>query len=129
MSDDPNIRAAQYRAREIETQITNAQARLAENNLYGNEQDAAACIQEIANLGAEKTNLHALYANYVASQTPPAPRQLSPEEEHAKPIQNMTYADVYRMAKNDSKLGVDDNRFREGIAEVQRRRAYDYGNR
>jgi hypothetical protein len=126
MSDDPNIRAAQYRAREIEAQITQAQARLAENNLYGNEQDSAACIQEIANLSGEKANLVALYNNYVQSQTPPSPPELSAEERAAKPWNRMDYSDVLEMAKG-SKYGKDlswkDQNMQAGYREAMRRKA------
>jgi hypothetical protein len=53
---------------------------------------------------------------------PPAAPPLSDEERAAKPLNRMNYQDVYAMLKH-SKYGVDDNAFREGIAEVQRRRA------
>jgi hypothetical protein len=79
-------------------------------------------IQSIADLDRQRADLMALYNQYWQSQHPPAPPEPSPEERAAKPLSHMNYGDVYEMLKN-SKYGVDDNAFRAGIAEVQRRRA------
>jgi hypothetical protein len=79
-------------------------------------------VQQLANLDPELANLNNLYQRYQQSVNPPAAPPLSDEERAAKPLNRMNYQDVYAMLKH-SKYGVDDNAFREGIAEVQRRRA------
>jgi hypothetical protein len=83
---------------------------------------AVSAIQSIADLDAQRTSLLSLYQQYWNSMNPPAPPEPSPEERAAKPLSRMDYGDVYEMLKH-SKYGVDDNAFRAGIAEVQRRRA------
>lgn len=82
-------------------------------------------MQQIANLESEKANLVALHQQYVASQTPPAPVELTPEEKHAKPWDRMTWQDGLDLART-SKYGADidanDPNVQAGFREVMARR-------
>jgi hypothetical protein len=66
-----------------------------------------------------------LHQQYVASQTPPAPVELTPEEKHAKPWDRMTWQDGLDLART-SKYGADidanDPNVQAGFREVMARR-------
>jgi hypothetical protein len=119
-NQDPNVSAAVFRDREIQTQIAAANADLQAYNLNGDTQSAAAAVQQIATLSREREDLHRLYAQYTASQEPQYQAPLTREELEALPPEKMHYGHVYEMLKGTSKHGVDDNWFRAGMAEVQR---------
>jgi hypothetical protein len=126
MADDWYIEAGKARLQEIAAERAQHLANLEaarRDDPYGAGVDAGNAVQQIANLDAEHANLMNLYQRYWNSQHPPAPPEPTPEEVAARPISAMSYADVYNLVKRDSKYGVDDNAFREGMAEVARRRA------
>ncbi len=99
-------------------------ARLADleaHRLKGDLEAAAEAVQAIADNDVARQNLTALCNQYVTSQNPPQPPELTQEERNAKPWTKMDYGDVWEMAK--SKFGPPDEKmFRAGIAETQRRR-------
>lgn len=117
--------SAQKRLAMIEAERASALADLAAHRANSDYESAGNAIQQVANLDSERANLVQLYNSYVQSQTPVSPPELSAEEKAAKPVNRMDYRDVYEMAKG-SKHGVDDDAFRQGMAEVRRRRASDY---
>lgn len=121
-SPDFYVFAAQQRVSEIEAQRAQALADLAQYKATADYQSAAGAVQQIANLDAEWQNIANLHSQYVASQTPVEPPELTPEEKAAKPISAMDYGDVWEMSAT-SKYGVDEDAFRAGMAEVARRRA------
>ena len=120
--DDFYLQAGGQRLAQLEAERAAALADLAAHKANRDAESAAQTIQQIANLDIEVRNLNDLYVRYQASQNPPAPRPVSPEEREARPWQNMDWSDAYEIAKR-SKHGVDDNAFRAGMAEVYRRRA------
>ena len=121
-SDDFYTFTARQRLQQINANRAQALADLEVCKANSDYESAAQAVQQIADLDSQRANLVALHRQYVESQTPVAPPELSQEEKHAKPIEAMNYGDVYEMA-NTSKYGVDENAFRAGIAEVARRRA------
>ena len=122
MADDFYQFSAKQRLQQINANRAQALADLENAKANSDYESAAASVQQIANLDADRNSLMTLHRQYVESQTPIAPPELSQEEKHAKPIERMDYADVWDMA-NTSKYGVDENLFRAGMAEVARRRA------
>jgi hypothetical protein len=97
-------------------------ADLQEARVNGDTVTAGDAVQTLANLDNDRRNLVDLSNQYVASQQPAQAPELSAEERAAKPWHRMDYRDTWEIAKN-SKHGIDENAFRAGIAEVQRRKA------
>jgi hypothetical protein len=120
--NDWYIEQGRARMQQISAARASAVADLEIAKSHYDDDSATIAIQTIADLDAQRANLSNLYDAYVRSAYPPAPPEPSPEERAAKPLSRMDYSDVYQMLKG-SKYGVDDNAFRAGIAEVQRRRA------
>jgi hypothetical protein len=120
-NDDFYIQAAQQRLNVIEAEKAACLADLQSHRLNGDADSAGDAVQRLANLESEKSNVVALVNQYAASQAPPPP--LSQEERMAKPWDKMDYSDAYELAKSGSRFGIDDDAFRRGIAEVQKRRA------
>jgi hypothetical protein len=118
--------AAQQRAAELEAQKAQALADLAQYKAANDYQGAAGAVQQIANLEAERNNLAVLHDQYVRSQTPVAPPELTAEEKAAKPWDKMTWEDGLDLART-SKYGADlthDNpNVQAGYREVMARRA------
>jgi hypothetical protein len=120
MADDWYVKVGRQRMAEISAGRAQAQADLELAKRDGDEYAAGAAIQNLADMDQLQNNLARLYDQYIASQQPPP--EPSREERLAKPLNRMNYGDVYEMLKH-SKYGVDHDAFREGIAEVARRRA------
>jgi hypothetical protein len=118
--DDFYVAAGRRQLAVLEAAKAAALSDLQAHRLNNDAESAAETIQTIAGLDAQTRELTALYNQYAASQAPP--QEPSDEERAAKPLNRMNYQDVYAMLKH-SKYGIDDAAFREGIAEVQRRRA------
>jgi hypothetical protein len=114
--------SARQRLERIEAERAAATADLAAHRANSDTYSAGQSIQQLANLAAEQDNIHRLYNNYVASQTPRQPPQLTDQEKLAKPTHRMNYNDVWEMSAT-GKYGVDERAFRAGMAEVQRRKA------
>jgi hypothetical protein len=121
-SADYYTHLARTQIQRLDASRAQALADLAAAKANSDYDSAGLAVQELADIEAKKANVVALHEQYVRSQTPVEAPELSQEEKHAKPIERMDYADVYEMA-NTSKYGVDENLFRAGMAEVQRRRA------
>ena len=121
-SDDFYTFSARQRLQQINANRAQSLADLEVAKSNSDYESAAASVQEIANLEAQRQALVNLHSQYVASQTPPAPVELTPEEKAAKPIAAMDYGDVWEMSAT-SKYGDSINLFRAGMAEVARRRA------
>jgi multidrug efflux pump subunit AcrA (membrane-fusion protein) len=120
MSDDFYLEMGKKRWADLDAQRAQELANLQAAKASYDEESAAAAIQNIANLDAERANLTNLYDNYIRSNQPPP--QPTKEERAAKPWERMNYSDVWEMSK--SKYGPpDEAKFREGIAEANRRRA------
>jgi hypothetical protein len=98
--------SAARRLQQIEAERAAALADLSAHRLNSDYDSAGQVIQQIANLDSERSNLTALYQQYVASNTPPAPEQLSDEERLAKPLGRMTPDDGLALART-SKYGKD----------------------
>jgi hypothetical protein len=121
MADDFYSRAWQHQMALLDAQKAANLADLQSHRVNGDVEAAGAVELELANTEAARANLVALHNQYIQSQQPPPPE--SAEVKAAKPIGQMTYADIYEMSAGGSKLGVDPDAFQRGIAEVQRRRA------
>jgi hypothetical protein len=80
----------------IEAEMAAAKADLMAHRANNDVESASASVQQIANLEAERANLNTLYQNYVQSQQPPAPEQLTDEERNARPWHKMTPDDGWR---------------------------------
>jgi hypothetical protein len=120
MAEDWYVEIGRHRLAELNAGRAQAQADLELAKSTGDTDAASAALQNIADIDQAQANLGRLYDPYVRSQQAPPPP--SDQERAAKPLHRMDYSDVYQMLKH-SKYGVDDNAFREGIAEVGRRRA------
>ena len=87
---------------------------------------AGMAVEQLADIEAKKQNIVALHDQYVRSQTPVEPPELTPEEKHAKPWDRMNWVDGLEIART-SKYGADidanDPNVQAGFAEVARRRA------
>jgi hypothetical protein len=126
MADDFYSFAANQRLAQIEAQRAQSLADLANAKANSDYESAAASVQQIANLEAEKTNVANLHRSYVASQTPPTPPELSAEERAAKPLHRMDFNDgleLARTSKYGKPLDWNDPHVRAGYAEAMARRA------
>ena len=81
--------------------------------------------EEMARADSREQNLVELHQQYVASQAPPEPVELTPEEKHAKPWDRMDWQDgldLARTSKYGDDLSHNDPNVVAGYAEVMRRR-------
>jgi hypothetical protein len=125
MSNDFYAQAAISRANMIEAEMAAAKADLMAHRANNDVESASASVQQIANLEAERANLNTLYQQYVQSQQPPQPEQLTDEERNARPWHKMTPDDglaLARQSKYGRSLDWNDPNVRSGYAEAQRRR-------
>jgi hypothetical protein len=124
--DDFYTASAAQRINHLEAERARQLAQLAEAKANSDYESAGQAVQEIANIEAQKTNLISLHEQYVASQTPQRPPELTREERDAKPWNRMTPDDALELARK-SKYGKDldwnNADVRAGWAEAQRRRA------
>ena len=121
-SDDYYTHLARQQIQRLDASKAQTLADLAAAKANSDYDSAGMAVQELADIEAKKQNIVALHDQYVRSQTPVEPPELTAEERHAKPWDKMDYADVWEMCQN-SAHGVDENAFRSGMAEVARRRA------
>lgn len=98
--------SARQRLQQISAQRAQSLADLEQAKASSDYESAASAVQQIANLESEKANLVALHQQYVASQTPPAPVELTPEQRAAKPAEQMDLSDGSEICRN-SKYGAD----------------------
>jgi hypothetical protein len=118
---DPYLKGAKAQFDSLRAGRAQALAEIEAYRQGGDDALMGEAIQRLADINAAEQNLNALANQYAASQQPPPPE--SAEQRARKPISEMNYNDVYRMVKEGSRFGVDDDAFRAGIAEVQRRRS------
>ncbi len=126
MADDFYSDVARQRFNEIAAARAQATADLEQAKASFDTEAATAAVQTIADLDAQRTNLAALYNSYVASQTPPQPREVSREERAARPWQNMDWQDVVEMTRGSKyarDIRPDDPNLIAGWQEAQRRKA------
>ena len=128
MSNDFYSQAAITRANMIEAEMAAAQADLAAARANNDVESASASVSQIASLRAEEANLTQLYNDYVASQQPPAPEQLTDSERFARPWTKMSWQDGLDLAKTSRYVGErglswDDPNVRSGYAEAMRRKS------
>jgi hypothetical protein len=128
MANDFYAQAAISRANMIEAEMAAAKADLMAHRANNDVESASASVQTIANLEAERANLNTLYQNYVQSQQPPAPEQLTDSERFARPWTKMTWQDGLDLAKTSRYVGEkglswDDPNVRGGYAEAMRRKS------
>jgi hypothetical protein len=126
MSNDFYAQAAISRANMIEAEMAAAKADLMAHRANNDVESASASVQTIANLEAERANLNTLYQQYVQSQQPPAPEQLTDEERNARPWHKMTPDDALQLAKTSKygrNLDWNNPHVRAGWVESQRRKA------
>ena len=125
-SDDFYSYSARQRLQQISAGRAQALADLEVAKASADYDLAGQAVQTIANLDAEARNVVALHEQYVASQTPPAPVELTPEEKAAKPWDRMDWNDALDLART-SQFGKDldhnDPHVQAGYREVMRRRA------
>jgi hypothetical protein len=117
--------SAKQRLAMIEAERASALADLAAHKANHDLDSAGHAIQTIANLDAERANLARLYDSYVASQTPPAQPELTPEEKAAKPIHRMGWSDMVDMVRTSrygKTIKPDDPHMLAGWHEANRRR-------
>jgi hypothetical protein len=104
-----------------------ALAELQDAKAVSDYESAGVAVQTIADIEAQKANVVALYQQYIASQTPPAPPPpLTAEELAAKPAEKMDWNDGLAISRN-SKYGRDldhsDPNVQRAYAEIAARRA------
>ncbi len=125
-SDDFYTFSARQRLQQISAGRAQALADLEVAKASADYDSAGQAVQQIANLDAEAKNLAALHEQYVASQTPPAPVELTAEERAAKPWDRMTWDDALDLARTSQfakDLDHNDPHVQAGYREVMRRRA------
>jgi hypothetical protein len=126
MSDFLRDAAARQRAM-LEAQLSAADADLKAARANSDYDGAAAAVQQYADAVAQWNNLQNIENQYVASQQPRQPEQLSPEELAAKPAHKMTADDGLRTAVAGSRweksITWNDPNVVAGYRETQRRRA------
>ena len=115
--------------RRIQQLNANRAANLADleaHKLNGDHDAAGECIQQLANIDAEKANLVQLYQNYEQSQRPPQKPYETPEQKAAKPWSQMGWDDIVdltRTSKYARDIRPDDQNMIAGWHESQRRKA------
>ncbi len=117
--------SAKQRLAIIEAERASALADLAAHKANSDYDSAANSIQTIANLDAERANLANLYNNYVASQQPSRPPELTQEERQAKPWSKMDWSDVVEMTRGSKyakNIKPNDPNMVAGYYEASRRR-------
>ncbi len=119
---DPVIDDIRETLREISTEMTEARANYERACMDGDDVARRAALRQLGAYQTEYNNAVNYGNQYWQSQHPPASPQPSKEQRDAKRWHEMNYADVWDMASK-SKYGVDEAAFREGMAEVARRRA------
>ena len=126
MADDFYVFSAKQRLQQISAEKAQALANLEQSKASADYESAAASVQAIANLEAEKQNLIGLHNQYVASQNPPEQPETTAEERFARPWDRMTWDDALDLARTSQfgkDLTHDDPHVRAGYREVQRRRS------
>lgn len=119
---DPVIDDIRETLREISMEMTQVRADYERASMNGDDASRRAALRQLGAYQTEYANAVNYGNQYWASkQPPPAPPELSAEEKAAKPLSHCNWSDTYEWAKN-SKYGVDDDAFRAGMAEVNRRR-------
>jgi hypothetical protein len=125
-SPDFYIYSAMQRLQQINAGRAQALADLEVAKAGADYESAAASVQEIANLDAQRQAIVNLHDQYIRSQQVPEPPELTDEEKHAKPWDKMTWQDgldLARQSKYGKDLNHDDPAVIAGYAEVMRRRA------
>lgn len=125
-ADDFYTHSAAQRMQTLEAGRAQALANLEQAKASADYDSAGEAIQNIADIEAEKANLVRLHQQYVQSQQPAAPPELSSEERAAKPLERMSWNDALDLAKTSKyakDLSWDDPNVRAGYFEAQRRRA------
>jgi hypothetical protein len=120
------VDAAQQRAAQIDAERSAAIADLQAFKAGGDRDSASECVQRIANLDAERSNLEGLYQRYVASQQPYTPPPSNEAERMAKSWEKMDGNDVLeltRTSKYAKNIDWNDPYMRAGYAEAMRRKA------
>jgi hypothetical protein len=118
--------AAAQRLRQIEAERAAHLADLAAHRANGDTESAAMVVQALANAEAEKANLVSLHNQYVASQQPPPPEELTDAERFNRPWNKMTPDDALALAKTSKygkNLDWNDPHVRAGWQEAQRRKS------
>jgi hypothetical protein len=118
MSDD-YTRAANLQYNNLLAQRQRAQADLAEYKVQGDDNGMANAIQTLSDVDCALSNLSNLYSRYQQSQQPRYAPYENDQEKLAKPVDKMTWGDVYEISRN-SKYGVNDEWFRAGMNEIRR---------
>ena len=120
--DDDLLGAAEQQMRTLNAVRSRIQADLAEARAYGDPAAIGSEIQALANNDQQIQALSNLAERHARSQQPQYQAPQTEREWREKSPERMDYNDVAAIAAK-SKYGFDDAKFREGIAEVQRRRA------
>jgi hypothetical protein len=109
-------------------------ANLEEHKATGDDYSAQEELQTLATLNDQMASLERLHQQYNASLHPAPPPPPTEAEWHAKSAERMTPEDavqVFAKSKYFPKDAASDpdfmNRYRQGVAEVQRRKAYESG--
>jgi hypothetical protein len=122
MAEDEYVRLARLRSQQLAAERQQAIANLSRAVADEDETSGTFYVQQVANLDAEASNLNRLHQQHMAAQNPPAPAPQSDQEWLSKSPERMDWSDAFAVA-GKSKYGVDVEAFKQGIAEVQRRRA------
>jgi hypothetical protein len=125
-SDDYYTFVARQQIQRLDANRAQCLADLAAARANADYETAGSAVSELADIEAKKQNIVALHQQYVASQTPVEPPELSAEERHAKPLEKMDWQDALDLART-SKYGKDlrhdDPAVIAGYAEVMKRRS------
>jgi hypothetical protein len=115
--------------RRLQQLSANRAANLADleaHKLNGDHDAAGECIQNLANIDAERANLVQLYQNYTASQQPPQKPYETQEQKQAKPWSQMGWDDVVEMTRTSKyakDIRPDDPNMIAGWHETRARRS------
>src|SRR5262245_9257999 len=99
MAGDFYSDAAANRAARLAADRAEELASLARARANGDLETAGYCVQQLANIEAQRRSLESLHQDYVRSQNPPAPPQPTPEERAARQWQHMTPDDALDLAR------------------------------
>jgi hypothetical protein len=101
-------------------------ADLEAHKLNGDHDAAGECIQNLANIDAERANLTQLYQNYAQSQQPPQKPYETSEQKQAKPWSQMGWDDIVDLTKTSryaKDIRPDDPNMIAGWHEARARRS------
>jgi len=124
-ADDYYTHLARQQIQRLNAERAQALANLEAAKATADYDSAGTAVQDLADIEAKKANIVALHQQYVRSQEPVPPPELTPEERFAKPWDRMDWQDgldLARTSKYGKDLSHDDPAVVAGYREVMARR-------